>query len=148
VKGRIINFLKYLATSIVNRYYTKQDLSNLLADDNFGSLKIIDHPLSYSKDGLYTMHNSDFIKDLKFSKSYQLGKDTGSWGQSDIEWRAFVACWVADKVKTLEGDFVECGVNKGGLSRTVIDYIDFNSLDKKFYLFDTFNGLVDDYMYR
>ncbi|MFS8084483.1 MAG: TylF/MycF/NovP-related O-methyltransferase, partial [Acidobacteriota bacterium] len=40
----------------------------------------------------------------------------------------------------------ECGVNKGGLARTVIHYVDFPKLDKKFYLLDTFQGLSEKYL--
>jgi O-methyltransferase len=42
-----------------------------------------------------------------------------------------------------DGDFVECGVNRGGLSRAVIHYVDFDRLDKRFWLLDTYEGLVD-----
>ena len=45
-------------------------------------------------------------------------------------------------VKNLPGDYVECGVNTGAYSRAVIDYIEFDSLGKTFYLLDTFQGLV------
>ena len=44
---------------------------------------------------------------------------------------------------TKEGDFVECGVNRGGLSRAVIHYVDFERLNKQFWLLDTYEGLVD-----
>ena len=37
---------------------------------------------------------------------------------------------------------MECGVNRGGLSRTVIEYVGFSKLKKRFYLVDTYQGLV------
>lgn len=43
------------------------------------------------------------------------------------------------------GEFVECGVNKGGLARAVIEYVDFGRLNKTFYLLDTFSGLSAEY---
>jgi hypothetical protein len=46
-------------------------------------------------------------------------------------------------VREKEGDFVECGVNRGGLSRAVIHYADFEKLNKRFWLLDTYEGLVD-----
>jgi hypothetical protein len=103
-------------------------------------------PLTYNQDGLATVHNCDFVRDARFAKAYAKGKSTGSWGSVDLQWRAFVACWAADKARHLEGDFVECGVNRGGLARTVIDYVDFPTLGKKFYLLDTFCGLVQQYV--
>ena len=101
---------------------------------------------TYFQDGLLTMHNADFMKDPRFARSYLLGKKTGSWGNYDIHWRAHVACWAADKASRLEGDFVECGVNRGGLSRTVIEFVDFRNLPKKLYLLDTFCGLSEKYI--
>ena len=47
-------------------------------------------------------------------------------------------------MKNLEGDFVECGVNRGGLSRAVMHYVGFEELNKTFYLMDTFCGLVKE----
>jgi O-methyltransferase len=37
-------------------------------------------------------------------------------------------------------------VNRGGLSRAIIDFVDFPSRGKTFYLFDTFEGLVERYI--
>ena len=99
---------------------------------------------AYFQDGLLTVHNSDFRKDPKFREAYRLGKDTGSWGRQDVEWRAYICCWAAWSVRDKPGDFVECGVNRGGLSRAVMHYIGFEQLDKRFWLLDTYEGLVDN----
>jgi hypothetical protein len=58
-----------------------------------------------------------------------------------IEWRVAVACWAAQHGTRIPGDFVECGVNTGILSLAVCEYVNFNSLEKSFYLFDTFAGI-------
>jgi O-methyltransferase len=100
---------------------------------------------SYGQDGLWTVHNCDFIKDRRFMRAYQAGKSTGSWGDCEIHWRAYVACWAANKGTMLKGDFVECGVNKGGLARAIVDYVAFGRLNKTFYLFDTYSGLCAEY---
>lgn len=102
--------------------------------------------VKYDNDGLATIHNCDFLHDPLFMKSYALGKRTNSWKNADIHWRAYIACWAANRAKQLEGDFVECGVNKGGLALTVINYTDFSSQEKKFYLLDTFCGLSEKYV--
>jgi len=102
--------------------------------------------LNYKVDGLYTRHNVDFLNDEKFVKAYNVGKSTDSWGGSEIQYRCYIVCWAAAHVQNLEGDFVECGVNKGGYSRAIIDYINFEKKGKNFYLLDTFNGLVEQYM--
>jgi O-methyltransferase len=98
---------------------------------------------AYLQDGFLTVHNSDFRKDRKFREAYRLGKATGSWGRQDVEWRAYVCCWAAWSVRNKEGDFVECGVNRGGLSRAVMHYVDFETLGKQFWLLDTYEGLVE-----
>lgn len=102
--------------------------------------------LTYDQDGLATQHNCDFIKEEQFVRAYQAGEGTGSWGDAKVHWRAYVACWAAERSKNLEGDFVECGVNKGGLALTVAYYVDFRKLKKKFYLLDTFSGLPEQYI--
>lgn len=142
------NFLKRLGYYLITRYSSRENFVDY-AKKHFQPLYLFPvNPQSfkYAKDGLFTIHNTDFIKDELFSTSYKLGKETGSWGEVDIEWRAFIACWAADNVKHLSGDFVECGVNRGGLSRAIINYVNFSSLNKKFFLFDTFNGLDDKYI--
>jgi len=37
---------------------------------------------------------------------------------------------------------VECGVNRGGLSRAAIHYVDFERLNNQFWLLDAYEGLV------
>jgi len=103
---------------------------------------------SYDQDGLWTVHNCDFMKDPRFMRAYRAGKSTESWGGADIHWRALVACWAANRGANIAGDFVECGVNKGGLARTVIEYVNFGRLRKTFYLLDTFSGPHPEYASR
>jgi len=99
-------------------------------------------PVTYDTDGLTTSNNCDFIKEPRFAKAYAAAAATNPWPDFTLQWRVYIVCWFADHVKGLQGDFVECGVNTGAYSRAVVDYIDFNRLGKKFYLLDTFEGLV------
>lgn len=110
------------------------------------NFRLVQGPLTYNKDGLATRHNCDFMNDPLFKEAYKLGKRLNSWGRVDIHWRAYIACWAANKVKSLEGDFVECGVYKGGLAIAVMHYVNFKTLQKKFYLLDTFCGLSEKYI--
>jgi O-methyltransferase len=98
---------------------------------------------AYFQDGLLTVHNSEFRRDPKFCEAYRLGHATGSWGRQNVEWRAYICCWAAWSLRDKPGDFVECGVNRGGLSRTVMHYTDFDQLNKRFWLLDTFEGLPE-----
>jgi len=103
-------------------------------------------PLTYNQDGLATKHNCDFLTMPRFKEAYLHGKNTGSWGASEIQYRAYIACWVAQRASGLAGDFVECGVNRGGLARTVMAYTNFKSLNKTYFLLDTFQGLAEQYV--
>jgi len=100
---------------------------------------------TYNEDGLFTNHNCDFIDDPLFKKAYELGFATGSSKGWHARWRVYTACWLADRATRMDGDFVECGTNKGLTARAIAHYTNFGSLDKKFYLVDTFSGLVPEY---
>jgi hypothetical protein len=100
------------------------------------------HPLTFNTDGLATSHNAEFGEQARFVAAYQRGHATGSWGNVDIRWRAHVICWAAMRAMSLPGDFVECGVNRGGYARMIVDYVNFEGKGRKFYLLDTYNGLV------
>lgn len=105
-------------------------------------------PVTFNADGLATVHNADFRADSKFAEAYRLGVATRAqtaFAGVDLHWRVFVCCWAAHQAKLIGGDFVECGVNTGGLSRAVMHYIDFIDMpDRTFYLLDTFAGLPLD----
>ena len=105
-------------------------------------------PVTFNADGMATVHNADFINDPLFSKAYALGIGTGHRFGDDVnvQWRTFVCCWAAHQAKKLgRGDFVECGVNTGILSRAVMEYIDYASMtDRAFYLLDTYEGIPID----
>jgi len=100
----------------------------------------------YDEDGLNTFHIPTFLDDPIFIESYKLGQQTGSNYRSNIRWRVYMCCWFANHVKNLDGDFVECGVFKGFISRAVINYTNFGELSKKFYLLDTYNGIPEEYL--
>lgn len=101
-------------------------------------------PITYATDCLVTSNNCDFIQEPRFAKAYAAAAATNPWEGFTLQWRVYTICWFANKVKHLEGDFAECGVNTGAYARAIIDYINFPALQKKFYLFDTFGGLVAD----
>jgi hypothetical protein len=102
---------------------------------------------SFAGDDLVSWHNPEFIEDPAFIRAVEAGNARHSWDLSrDVRWRYHVILWAARRAARLEGDFVECGVNRGGFSRAVVDYVDFARLDKTFFLMDTFNGLVEAYI--
>ena len=105
-------------------------------------------PYTYQGDGFSTHHNPACLVEPKFRKAYDRGIHSGhkigGGGDLHIEWRVHLYCWAGSHAKHLEGDFVECGVNTGIFSLSIMEYIDFNETGKHFWLFDTFNGIPDD----
>lgn len=125
---------------IIKRYRDKRKL-----DDYYLLEK---SKVTYAQDLLFTFHNADFMKDPHFLESYELGKQTDGGHllkDDDIHWRTHVQCWAAFHAAKLEGDFVDCGVSTGIFARSVINYINFQELDKKYYLLDTFSGMDEKY---
>jgi O-methyltransferase len=101
-------------------------------------------PVTYAADNLVTANNCDFIREPRFARAYRAAAETNPWPGFTLQWRVYTVCWFADLARTREGDFVECGVNTGAYARAIIEYIDFPSLPKRFYLLDTFAGLVPE----
>ena len=98
---------------------------------------------AYVGDGLAANHIFDFLHDDKFINSYNEAKKTGAIKNhpTDIHYRAYIACYFAKYSSRLDGDFVECGVGKGFLAKTIVGYLNFEKINKFFYLFDTFKGI-------
>ena len=101
---------------------------------------------AYNDGHLISFHSADFLQDPLFQEAYRLGGEaTQSWGGANMWWRVYTVCWAAAQAKLLDGDFVECGVNTGGLSRALMHYIDFAKLaGKTFYLLDTYCGIPEE----
>ncbi len=110
---------------------------------------------TYYEDGLITWQYSDFMKDEWFMACYDSAVNAGLavsdkilWGvavSDKIHWRVHTLCWAALRGKELEGDFIECGVNKGFCSKIIMDYVGFKQLPKTFFLMDTYEGLSAEY---
>jgi hypothetical protein len=103
---------------------------------------------TYSDIGCTTIHNPECVQSDAFLEAFERGLE----GYAENErwkptWISYICCWAGRQALDLEGDFVECGVWKGSLSRAVLSYTD--NLDngrKNFWLFDTFDGFVETYL--
>ena len=99
-------------------------------------------PGAYAQDGLISVHSHSFMDEPAFQRAYARGVaaiggvDTYHW-----HWRVHIGLWAAKLGVGLEGDFVECGVNRGFLSSAIMEYLDWNSRQRDFWLLDTFAGL-------
>lgn len=89
---------------------------------------------------------SSWLEDERFKKAYDAGKSISAWGL-DIRWRCYTLMKCAERARDVEGDFVECGVDRGGTAMCVVDYIGREAFtDRLFYLFDTYEGVVAEQM--
>lgn len=98
----------------------------------------------YYQDGLLSIHNHDFMSEPSFRKAYERGCRAAS--DYNWHWRVHIGLWAAFTASRLTGDFVECGVNRGFLSSAIMEFLDWDSLNRTFYLLDTFAGLDRRYV--
>ena len=96
-------------------------------------------------DGLKSVHNHDFMEDPQFMSAYERGmKATGTNYQ--WYWRVHIGLWAAATAIKLDGDFVECGVNRGFLSSAIMHRLNWDTTGRIFYLLDTFAGIDLKYL--
>lgn len=109
----------------------------------------------YDQDGLRTIHNHEFMLEPSFREAYERGVrsqgtmklvDSPEEPEYHCHWRVHIALWAAFLASKLEGDYVECGVNKGMFSSCIMKYMKWDSLGKIFYLMDTFKGLDERFI--
>jgi hypothetical protein len=114
-------------------------------------LKVTEY--AYDSDCLRVWNKTtDFMEDPAFQRAYKAGMFSGhriSQGAETgvdihIEWRIHTCCWAGKHAAQVEGDFVECGVNTGIFSLALCEFIDFNATGKRFFLFDTYEGIPED----
>jgi len=122
--------LNYLA---IKEYFNK-DKQNLIDREE----------ASFMGDRFATMNYVAFLHDKKFNQAYNDAlalidsKTASKFLSNDIRWRAHIVTWAAKQAIKLDGDFVECGVWWGFLSKTICEYINFEKYtNKTFYLIDT-----------
>ena len=89
---------------------------------NFRRLKFFlmnSAPRDYSQDGLNSVHNHDFMAEPSFMNAYQRGVE--AVGEDyQWHWRVHIGLWAAYSASKLNGDFIECGVNKGFMSSAIM----------------------------
>lgn len=106
-----------------------------------GEYEAVIGPLTYNQDGLTTRYNCDFMNEDRFLKSYSHKPSLRA-----THWRKYILCWAANRAVKMDGDFVECGVDRGDSALSVSKYVELQNLNKKFYLLDTFSGVEKKYI--
>jgi len=82
---------------------------------------------------------TSFSKDDKFNLLVEKYSDLlplPNW-----QWNLSVAKWCVETALKLDGDLVELGVFKGHTTAFIADYLDFSTIAKHWYLYDTFAGI-------
>ena len=87
--------------------------------------------------------NMAFAKDSRFASAFS---DNVRNRVDEFKlWRLHIYCWAGRAALALPGDFVECGVFEGFYSAVLLQFLDFATIDKRLFLYDTFTGLAEDY---
>ncbi|MEL6217692.1 MAG: TylF/MycF/NovP-related O-methyltransferase [Pseudomonadota bacterium] len=97
-------------------------------------------PGYFHEDRLATWNQTAFLEDPEFQAALSRGEQA-SPRHPKIRWRLHVVLWAAKQAARLPGNFAECGVNTGFLMTAVMHHLNWNSLGKHAWLFDTFEGL-------
>ena len=74
----------------------------------------------YDQDGLFSIHNHEFMADPDFIRAYARGVKAVGGVDYQWHWRVHVGLWAAANAAKRPGDFVECGVNSW-LSKLIHD---------------------------
>ena len=117
-------------------------IKKLMRARGFGLFRLPAGADIYEADGLASIHDHSFLEDVRFRAAYERG--VAAAGDYGWHWRVHIGLWAARTAAGLEGDFVECGVNRGFLSSAIMKHLDWDSLGKTFYLLDTFEGIDPD----
>lgn len=100
----------------------------------------------YHQDGLISIHNHDFMNDEAFCRAYNRGVRAANGDDYHWHWRVHVGLWAAKTAARLDGDFIECGVNRGVLSSAIMEYLDWNRFTRLYWLMDTFAGIDERFI--
>lgn len=77
-----------------------------------------------------------FLQDKDFVEA--IDSNQPSKQELSLVWRLNTLCWAARQCSRLAGDFVEAGVYRGFTVKVICDYLNFNAMDRDYYLYDIF----------
>jgi hypothetical protein len=98
----------------------------------------------YADDNLIALQRSaGFASDERFRQAFV--PNAKSDQDRSLAWRLHTLTWAAEHCLGVEGDFVECGVYKGFSFSVIADYVQWDKIDRRMYLYDTFQGIPDEF---
>ena len=107
-----------------------------LMKDVFGRVHSADNLMAFGR-------SAGFMQDQKFIDAMNVHARTAQ--ERSLAWRLHTLTWAAEQALHKEGDFVECGVWTGFSFGVITKYLDWPSVSKSLYLYDTFEGIPPDY---
>ncbi len=143
--SEIHEYVRYLGNRLLVRYLAMKAVLRW-----GGSADIVARS-TYCADGFATTHHVGFLNDERFISAFndafhEVPEGLAVQALRDIAWRAHICTWAATQALALEeGDFVECGVWYGILSKTMCEYTDFAHHDRNFYLVDSWGSMPDSH---
>jgi O-methyltransferase len=105
-----------------------------------------DHKAIFWGDRLLTLDKSaGFLDRQDFSAALEQIRGSHIYdqynGEGTIAWRLHTLVWAAQHAIHVPGDFIECGVFKGDMSWFIATLLGERLADRRFLLFDSFEGL-------
>ena len=105
-------------------------------------------PILNADNMMLALRNTSFMNDPAFHDAiHETCRDAdGEILTNNIVkfWRLHVYTWCCDQALRLGGNMVECGVHLGLYSLTMMKTLDFANRPAEMYLYDTFEGLVEE----
>lgn len=99
----------------------------------------------YVGSGLATWRkNPPFAADAKFLELAEADFAIAPSGIQNWHWNLQIVLCAAQQAKAVPGDYVELGVYRGHTTKFVADYVGFADWDKRWWLYDTFDGVPVD----
>jgi O-methyltransferase len=98
----------------------------------------------YAADNLIALQRTaGFLRDAQFNAA--MARHAQSAQEKSLAWRLHTLTWAAEHCLGIDGDFVECGVFRGFSSAVIAEFLRFETVAKTFYLYDTFEGIPEEY---
>jgi len=98
----------------------------------------------YDEENLKTSINHDFVKDPRFVRALDAGRNTpnSSLGHHG-RWHLHLVLWAATRAVATKTDIVQLGVFEGSEAISIADYTDFANTQSRMVLMDTFTGVPE-----
>ncbi|MDP3174793.1 MAG: TylF/MycF/NovP-related O-methyltransferase [Phenylobacterium sp.] len=113
------------------------------------ALEAIPNASVYIGEGIATwLKNPAFVSDAKFMALAEEDLAIAPAGVVNWHWNLQTMLWAAQQAKHVPGDYVELGVYKGHTTQFLSRYLDFAAWDKRWWLYDTFEGIPQDQLDR